>query len=236
VFDGGGIDSSYGLYLNGASYWRVSGITVQDSQKGIVLDNSDHVIIEGNTVQQLGDEGIHLRRNSSDNLVVGNTITATGEHKAKFGEGVYIGSAVKNWCTYTACQPDRSDRNVVTGNKIYATTAEAVDIKEGTTGGTISDNQFTGDVSIMTGATSWVNVKGNDYQIIGNHGTNAPVDGFTTHVIVAGWGQNNTFSRNVAAVNSSGYGIHVTGNVSNTVMCNNVATGAASGLTNAQCQ
>ena len=37
----------------------------------------------------------------------------------------------------TDCEPDRSDRNVVAGNTISDTTAESIDIKEGTTGGTV---------------------------------------------------------------------------------------------------
>jgi nitrous oxidase accessory protein NosD len=35
----------YGLYLDGASYWNVSGLTVTGGQKGIVTDTADHVVI-----------------------------------------------------------------------------------------------------------------------------------------------------------------------------------------------
>ena len=77
------------------------------------------------------------------------------------------------------CQPDRSDRNVVKGNKIGQTTAEAVDIKEGTTGGVVEDNTFDG--SALSGADSRVDVKGNNWLIKENTGTNSTQDGFQTH-------------------------------------------------------
>jgi hypothetical protein len=234
VLDGGDPSKGYGLYLDHVAYWRVVGLTVQNSQKGVVADAASNCVVQAMTVQDIGDEGIHLRRNSTVNLVIGNTIRRTGLHKAKFGEGIYIGSAVKNWCTYTGCQPDRSDRNIVAYNNVSDTGAESVDIKEGTTGGIIKYNVFSSG-RLTSGATSWVNVKGNDYTILGNHGTNAPEDGFTTHVIVDGWGRNNVFSLNVADVNAGGFGIHITGGVPNRVLCNNVVTNAASGLTNIQC-
>jgi hypothetical protein len=85
-------------------------------------------VIQGLTVQNIGDEGIHLRSFSSDNLVVGNTVRDTGKRREKFGEGIYIGSATSNWEKYSQGRPDRSDRNVVRGNSISATTAESVDI------------------------------------------------------------------------------------------------------------
>ena len=134
----------------------------------------------------IGDEAIHLRNFSTDNVVSDNEISRTGLRREKFGEGVYIGTAVSNWCTISNCRPDRSDRNVVVGNRIDTTTAEAVDIKEGTTGGLVEDNVFDG--SALSGADSWVDVKGTAWLIQGNTGTASPRDGFQTHEILEGWG------------------------------------------------
>ena len=48
-----------------------------------------------------------------------------------------VGSAESNWCQRSGCQPDRSDRNLVEGNDIAGTTAEAVDIKACTSDGVL---------------------------------------------------------------------------------------------------
>ena len=98
--------------------------------------------VTGLTIYSVGDEALHLRRHSTDNTVSGNTIYDTGNRTAKYGEGIYVGTAESNWCDITDCQPDRSDRNLIEGNTIYDTTAESVDIKEGTTGGTLRGNSY----------------------------------------------------------------------------------------------
>ena len=101
-------------------------------------------------------------------------------------------------------EPDRSDRNVIEGNDIAGTTAEAVDIKEGTSDGVLRGNTFDG--SAMDEADSWVDVKGNGWLIEGNTGTAAPEDGFQTHQILDGWGTGNVFRHNTAKMSGSGVG------------------------------
>jgi hypothetical protein len=233
VLDGDNVRGGYVLHLNKATHWRLVGFTVTNGQKGVVADSTVGSVIQGLTVHDVGDEAIHLRNNSTDNLVLQNTISKTGLRRDKFGEGVYIGTAVSNWCTVTDCQPDRSDRNVVKGNKISQTTSEAVDIKEGTTGGVLEGNTFDG--SSLKGADSWVDVKGNNWLIKQNTGTNSPMDGFQTHQILKSWGDHNLFSGNVAAVNGPGLGFALRPTVSNEVACDNRATGAGGGLSNVTC-
>lgn len=231
VLDGG--PGGYTLHLTEARYWRISGLTVHGGQKGVVLDNSQHTVVDGLEIAGVGEEALHLRTNSSDNVVSGNVIHNTGSQQAKFGEGIYIGSAQSNWGRYTGGQPDRSDRNQIIGNTVSDTTAEAVDIKEGTTGGVLRNNKFTGP---MSAANSWVNVKGNSWQIIGNIGHNSNGDGFSVHQILDGWGLDNTFADNTAVVNGPGYGFNVTKNQDRTVVsCGNRAEGAAKGLSNTPC-
>ena len=234
ILDGGGIRAGYALHLDHASYWRVIGFNVRNAQKGLVLDGSSHSVIQGLTVTDIGDEGIHLRSASTDDVVSNNTVSHTGQRRDKFGEGIYIGSATSNWSKYSAGGPDRSDNNVVIGNHISATTAESVDIKEGTTGGLVQANTFDGKDG-LTGADSWVDVKGNDWQIVGNLGMTSPQDGFQTHQILDGWGTGNVFRANHANVDGPGYGINVTNKAGNTVYCDNTATGAGAGMTNLSC-
>ncbi len=236
VLEGGSIEEAgYTLHLDGAAHWRVAGFSVRGGQKGVMVDRSNFVTIELLQISEIGDEAIHLRQGSSDNVVRGNVIRATGLRNDKFGEGIYVGSAESNWNKYgVGGGPDLSDRNLIEGNDIAETTAEAVDIKEGTTGGILRGNTFSG--SGMTDAETWVNVKGNGWQIVDNTGSDAPEDGFQTHRILDGWGARNTFAGNTATVNGPGYGIKITkDDDGNTVACSNIARSAEKGLTNIDC-
>ena len=197
VLDAGGIDEGYVLHLDGAAWWRVVGLTVRNGQKGVMADGVQHVVLQGLTVETTGDEAVHLRGGSSDNVVRDSTIRDTGHRRAKFGEGVYVGSASSNWCTISDCEPDRSDRNLVLGNTITATTAESVDLKEGTSDGVVHGNRFDGDA--LTGADSWLDAKGNDWQVTGNTGVRSPVDGFQTHQVAQGWGHRTVFGGNTGS-------------------------------------
>ena len=235
VIDGGAIDGDYALHLQRASSWHLLGFTVTGGNKGVMVDSGTGHRIEGLLVTSMGDEAIHLRTNSSDNAVVGNTVRDTGLRKPKFGEGIYVGSAESNWCRQTGCQPDRSDRNLIEGNDIAGTTAEAVDIKEGTTGGILRGNTFDG--SAMVDTDSWVDVKGNDWLIQGNTGTASPTDGFQVHDVTDGWGLGNVFSDNRAA-GFTELAINAAGNrtlrASTTVGCDNSGVGGTA-LSNVPC-
>ncbi|PZE86384.1 nitrous oxide reductase family maturation protein NosD [Curtobacterium sp. MCBD17_032] len=227
VLDGGTTDKGYVLHLDGASHWQLAGFTVRNGQKGVMFDGVQQSTIDGVTVTEIGDEGIHLRAGSSDNTVSGNVVTKTGLRKPQFGEGIYVGSSKSNWCRVSDCQEDRSDRNVVTGNTVSDTAAENVDIKEGTTGGTLADNSFDG--TGMQGenhADSWVDVKGNGWTVSGNRGVNSPLDGFQTHELLSGWGTDNTFSDNTVDLgNPEGVAFAFRPVEGNTVSCDNTVVG-----------
>ncbi|WP_230010393.1 right-handed parallel beta-helix repeat-containing protein, partial [Microbacterium sp. Bi128] len=234
VLDGGRVDDGYVLHLDGVAHWSVAGFGIRNGQKGIMADGVTDTTIENLTVSDIGDEAVHLRAHSSDNMVSDNVIRDTGKRRAKFGEGVYVGTAESNWCDITDCEPDRSDRNVIVGNSISGTTAESVDVKEGTTGGRVEGNVFDG-AQLADDADSWVDIKGNDWIVRGNTGTDSPGDGYQTHEIVDGWGRGNVFSANVANVNGPGYGYSVTARLDNVVECNNSASGVGEGLSNVEC-
>ena len=233
VLDGGSTEDGYVLHLDQASYWTVQGFTVRNGQKGIMADETTFSLFQGLTVENTGDEAIHLRRFSSDNKVTGNTIRGAGLRKPKFGEGIYIGTAESNWCDVSACEPDKSDRNEIRGNTVSDTTAESIDIKEGTSDGLLLENIFDG--SGITEADSWVDVKGRGWRIEGNTGRNSPQDGFQTHEIIDGWGTENVFRRNVAEVNGPGLGYSLKPARDNVVDCSNTASQAEQGLSNIPC-
>lgn len=232
-----GVTSGYGLHLDGAAHWRLAGFTIRGGAKGLMLDRSQSNLVEGLLIEQTGEEGLHLRMGSSDNVVRGNEVRSTGRTSAEYGEGIYIGSAQKNWSKFGdgSGGPDRSDRNVIEGNTITDTVAECVDIKEGTTGGILRGNTFSGRALAGGFADSWVDVKGNGWTIADNVGTDTPADGFQVHEIQPGWGVDNRFTNNSATLGATGHAINVTKNPQrNVVSCNNKVSGGL-GVSNVAC-
>ncbi|MDB5815068.1 MAG: coagulation factor 5/8 type protein [Rhodocyclales bacterium] len=148
------------LHFLNASYWRVQYLAVQNAQKGIVLDNSHHIDLTDLVVRYIGQEAVHFRTNSHDNTIEHSQIEWTGMSSdgsnrnpndpsglppddRGLAEGVYIGSAVPNWATYTNGLPDKSDNNCIYGNTIGpGIGSEGIDIKEATTGTLVLNNQF----------------------------------------------------------------------------------------------
>ncbi len=236
ILNGGSTSRGYTFYLNHASYWQLKGFTVAGGQKGVVTDGSDYDLIYGLYVHSVGDEGIHLRSFSSHDTISHNLVSSTGLLEQFFGEGIYVGSAHKNWCRYSHCQPDASNDDVIAANTISNTTAENIDIKEGTTGGKISGNHFDGAGMVESAATGWINVKGNDWTITDNTGVNGDKNGFQVHQVYPGWGIGNVFRGNDAQVNGPGYGYYVQNKRLQTIVaCNNKVSGAAKGLSTIGC-
>ncbi|WP_165975963.1 right-handed parallel beta-helix repeat-containing protein [Actinomadura rubrisoli] len=225
IIDGGGVKKGYAFHLEKAGFWRLIGFSVRNSQKGVMADTSNGSVIQGLNVHDIGDEAVHLRNFSTGNIVQYNKIYNTGLRREKFGEGVYLGTAQSNWKQFSGGRIDNSDGNTVRGNAIRAT-AEAIDIKEGTTGGKIIGNVFDGS---RTGGDkhndSWVDVKGNGYVIEGNRGVRTPLDGFQTHKILDGWGRGNVFRTNTIDL-AGGRGVGIDDTVGgNTIACDNKVQG-----------
>ncbi|SOD87323.1 nitrous oxide reductase family maturation protein NosD [Streptomyces sp. Ag109_G2-15] len=222
----------YGLHLNGASYWTVSGLTVTGGQKGIVIDTAKGVVVDGVTVHGLDMEGVHFRNSSTDGVIRNSRIYDTGNDGRGMGEGVYVGTA--------NTLSDRSDRIQILNNTIGPDVGgENVDIKEGTTGAQIVGNTFDG--SGLTGANyddSWVDVKGNDVLVQDNTGRNTSNDGYQTHTQQSGWGCGTVFKNNKSTLTGTTGSTQLAINVTNysagckaTVYSTNTVTGGK-GLTN----
>lgn len=209
VLDGGSVDHGYTLHLDGASYWELRGFSVTGGQKGVVLDGSSHNLVQHLSITDVGDEALHLRDASSDNRVRVNVIRRTGLREPAYGEGIYVGTAESNWCDISDCEPDRSDDNLVVDNTVLETTAEAVDIKEGTTGGELSGNQLGGPESDE--ADSVVDLKGNGWLVADNRISTQGPDGIQVHVILDGWGERNQIMGNSFTLTQPGYAVHLVG-------------------------
>ncbi|MEV8021587.1 sheath polysaccharide-degrading enzyme [Streptomyces sp. NPDC086554] len=224
----------YGLHLDGASYWTVQGITVTGGQKGIVIDSAKGVVVDTVTVHGLDMEGVHFRKSSSDGVIKNSRIYDTGNDDRGMGEGVYVGSA--------NTLSDKSDNVRILGNTIGPDVGgEAIDLKEGTTGGEVSGNTFDGKG--LTGNNyddSWIDVKGNDYVVENNTGKNTTNNGYETHSKEAGWGCGTVFRDNKSDLTGSTGDKQLAINVTNysdscrtTVYASNTVTGGK-GLTNIQ--
>nr|6KFN_A Chain A, alginate lyase [Paenibacillus sp. FPU-7] len=197
VLSGYSTGGGYSLYVTG-DYWNITGLKMTGALKGIMLDHANHVQMDGLEIYDIGDEGVHFRDGSSDNIIRNSHIYNTGLIEAGFGEGIYVGSDKGKWATYNKS----ADRNVISGVRIGpGVAAEHIDIKEGTVGTIVENSVFNG--TGITGANyadSFIDVKGNDAVIRNNigyrNGNSNIVDAFQVHVQVAGWGQNATFTGN----------------------------------------
>ena len=241
----------YGLWITG-DHWRVEGLTVAHASKGIVLDGSVGTVLDGVQVFDIGDEGVHFRSCSSDGVLQNSFVHQTGRNSPQYGEGAYVGSANSNWGRFECTddvegrqQGDNTERVLIQDNVFADTTAEGVDLKEGTDAGTVRRNTFRRvGSSGGNSADSAIDVKGNNWLIEDNtvqdpladwddDGRLTPsefTDGFQTHAVYDGYGTGNTFRRNTVIGEIPGFGIGLYPAGDNVVSCDNSAPDAALGV------
>lgn len=196
VITGTSPDNGYVLQITG-DYWIVENLCITTSQKGIVLDNSNHTIIRNCDIGNTGSEAVAIRDGSSRCLIQNCNIHDSGVVTAGYGEGVYIGSS------YTVSGFDyKCDYNVVDGCVFRNISAEHIDVKEFTTGTEIYNCIFYG--SGMSGenyAGSFIDIAGNDCYVHDNTGyrENNPqiVAAFEIHEQADGWGYHSKFENNI---------------------------------------
>ncbi|CAH0326676.1 Pectate lyase L [Microbacterium sp. Bi128] len=236
VLTTGKTSSGYALHITG-DRWNVSGLSVTRAAKGIVLDGSSATVIDGVDVGNTGAEAVHVRTGSTHVTVRNSRIHDTGLEQPSYGEGIYIGSAKSNWSSImgSSSTPDRSDHAQIVGNTISDTSAEGIDVKEGTTGGVVRGNTFSrAGYSGANYGDSWMDVKGNGYQVTGNRGAGTLLDAFQVHVALPGWGKDNVFRDNIVTGGVPGYEVSVQSGATGTVVAC-APSGAAKGLTNITC-
>lgn len=241
ILDAGSMSSGYGLEIRGSNLF-ISRLEIRNAKKGIILDGVENSILENLKVYNTGEEGIHFRTHSSNNILRNSEIFDIGLKNASYGEGVYIGSSTSNWCTYTDCEIDKSDNNLILNNNIYRTTAEPMDIKEGTTGNIVKGNTMDGSkIQGANSADSFMDIKGNETMILDNTfmmlaSNSKVVAGIQTHARVSGWGNDTVFLNNKVNADINGYAFEIDPKTSGSVVsCNNEEVGAALGLSNIAC-
>lgn len=195
VITGANTEHGYVIHISG-DYWILENLKVTTSQKGIVLDNSNHSVIRNCEVYNTGAEAIAIRDGSSFCTVKDSYIHDTGLITPGYGEGIYIGSAKS-----TSGYDYKCDYNIVDGCTFRNIAAEHVDVKEYTTGTEIMNCTFYGDG--MTGANyagSFVDIAGNDVNVHDNtgyrNGNTNIVAAFELHLQVEEWGYHCVFTDN----------------------------------------
>lgn len=198
VLKGSSYSSNYVMYITG-KYWVIKDLRVKTGKKGIMLDNSDYTKIDNVEVDNIGEEGIHLRDGTSNTEITNCYVHHTGKSNIKYGEGIYIGSDNGKWGTYRMeCNYNKIRYNTI-GPYVRA---EHIDIKEGTKGNTIEYNTFDGKGmnDTLNGGLSFIDVKGNANKIRYNYGkqngNSLLAHAFEVHDKVNGWGDDNIFKDN----------------------------------------
>jgi hypothetical protein len=260
VINGGSLGSGYTFSLgtknsaSTASYWKLIGFTITGGQKGLMLDNVQNSIIDGLSIHDVGQEALHLRNFSSNNTVQNNVITKAGLDQQAYGEGIYVGTAVSNWDTFSQGKADRSNNNKILNNTVSRTGAENIDIKEGTHGGLVQGNSFDGtgmctySTSSCNFGDSMMDLKGEGWTVSGNTfshqhaawSSGTPTnDGVQVHVIsggaAEGSGNNNIFKSNTVT-DVDGYGFNIQSSATGVkVYCDNQVSNADKGFGNVSC-
>lgn len=174
------------------SYWEIRDLAICEAQKGIFLQQSEHSVISGCEVYNVGSEAIHIIDNSSYNLVEDCYVHDAGTVSPQYGEGIYIGSS-KNTEGYGYECHYNTVRNCRLGPDIAA---DHVDIKEYTIGNIVEGCTFDGTgMKGENGGNSFVEIKGNNCIIRNNtgyrNGCENVLYAFDANVQLDGWGQNN---------------------------------------------
>lgn len=220
VISGYSAGSGYALRVRG-DHWIIRNLKLTNAQKGILLDHSNHTLVSGVEVFNIGYEAVHFRDGTSYSTIENSRIYNTGKTGPGFGEGVYVGSA--EGASYDQNTHYNTIRGVIFGPNI---TAEHIDIKERSIGTLVENCTFYGKgISGANYADSFVDVKGNGAIIRNNtayqNGNSVIVDAFQLHEIVPGWGISNEFSNNTVFLSDPDvYVIAAYGNTSATASQN----------------
>ncbi|SMF05335.1 Right handed beta helix region [Alteromonadaceae bacterium Bs31] len=198
-------------------YWEISGIQFGGAKNGIVLDGANHNVLDGISVNGVGERGVIIRNGSSNNTIRRSAILNTGkEPSASFpqnGEGIVVGSEADEWLTAVpeGAQDEKAYDNNIRNNSFGPNVrAEAVRINEGSLRTNIQHNivDTRGITSTGDKASAFV-VKGNDTNISYNTIYNESGAGLNQVALAQNvvrawlsdaWGENLKYYQNIHAL------------------------------------
>jgi len=125
---GDGVNSGRNKIIN-SSYIQFLGFRITNYNQGFFVEDSSNILLQNLTIYGVGQEGVHIRDNSSYVTLQDSLIHDTRAWQYN-GEGIYIG-------TSSSSQPgnppyDTTNNITIKGNTIYNTNDECIELKPGT--------------------------------------------------------------------------------------------------------
>ena len=118
TYDGGGSHCRVNIQHQHHVWWV---FIITNFNQGLFVENSQNIIVEGNTVHHVGQEGIHVLLNSSFVTVQNNTVHDTRQWQYN-GEGIYVGSG-------STAPTDNTHHVTILNNTVYNTADEAIEVQ-----------------------------------------------------------------------------------------------------------
>ena len=122
-----------GIHVTRSSHLQISDIDVRFSLWGIYIEGSNNVVLDAVDIADTGQEAVRVRsafangnqvessRITIQNSRIGNTGNRPGGNFDLFGEGIYLGDGTS--------EAEEVQYVTITGNEIYDTSTEAIDVK-----------------------------------------------------------------------------------------------------------
>ena len=207
-----------GIHVENSSNISISGVTVNQALWGIYVSDSHGVVLQNNTVSDIGQEAIRIKGGSSNVTIDSNLISHTGRRSSHSnGEGIYIGTGSPGGV-------DHVSNVLITGNQISDTTDEAIDIKTPSTNVTVRENTISDIVTRTSGAvvvhvnsTSFsdpnIVIDGNTIRNVSQHSGFRDGNCIVTHATIR------IVNNNIS--NCEHRGIHIAGTVGQATVANN---------------
>lgn len=120
---GNGVDGGR-VKIAGVSYVTFDSFIITNFNQGLFIENSHHIVVQNSTVHDVGQEGLHVRLNSSFVVIQDSTVRNTRKWQFN-GEGMYIG-------TGSAGPLDNTNNIIIRNNVIHDTIDEGIELKPGT--------------------------------------------------------------------------------------------------------
>ena len=189
---------NYGIHVTG-NYVILKNLKIHSFSKGVVFDNSVGALMEDCEVYHTGTELVHVRDSSQQVTLNRNFIHGSGYEIAQYGEGIYVGTYNTGWASSQQADRDagfwgadasqhrysgydwRVNDTKITCNIVKATTAENIDVKEGTIRGIVQGNMFIADSTNYDGKVDHddanIDMKGASWSVTGNYFYNSKKSG-----------------------------------------------------------
>ena len=195
---GTSVGSNYGIHVTG-NYVVLKNLKIHTFSKGVVFDNSVGALMEDCEVYHTGTELVHVRDSSQQVTLNRNFIHGSGYETAQYGEGIYVGTYYKSWASSQQSEQTagfwgadasqhrysgydwRVNDTKITCNIVKATTAENIDVKEGTIRGIVQGNMFIADSTNYDNQVDYddanIDMKGAFWTVTGNYFYNSKKSG-----------------------------------------------------------